>query len=145
MEKQSKSEKAERLFARPEGATMDEVLKATGHYQYNVLRRLEARGYVVRKKREGRVTRYWTSPPAVRTFDLSISPNGQTTLPREVRRRFGLEGGGTARLTLEAADRATLTPASIGLDALRGLLPRPKRAATLEEIDEGIARGATRS
>jgi bifunctional DNA-binding transcriptional regulator/antitoxin component of YhaV-PrlF toxin-antitoxin module len=145
MKTESKTDRAEQLFSRPEGATMDEVVAATGDYQYNVLRRLEARGYLVRKKREGRMTRYWVSPPAARAFDLSIASNGQTTLPKEVRRQFGVTAGGHVKLVLESPNRATLAPASISLNDLRGLLPKPKRPATLDEMEEGIARGATKS
>lgn len=145
MDAETNTGKAERLFARPEGATMDEVLKATGDYQYNVLRRLEAKGYIVRKRREGRVTRYWVTPPSVRSFDLKVAANGQTTLPKEVRRQFGLPTGGKLRLTLEQKDRAVITPVSLSIRDLRGMLPKPKRPATLEEIEEGIARGATKT
>jgi len=145
MERETNTAKAERLFSRPEGATMDEVVKETGDYQYNVLRRLEARGYIVRRKREGRITRYWVSSPAVRSFDMKVAPNGQTTLPKEVRRQFGVYAGGKVRLTLEEKNKATISPVSLSFRDLRGLLPKPKRPATLEEIEEGIIRGATKT
>jgi bifunctional DNA-binding transcriptional regulator/antitoxin component of YhaV-PrlF toxin-antitoxin module len=145
MEAPTKITQAEKLFSRPEGATMDEVAKATGDYQYNVLRRLEARGFSVRKKREGRTTRYWAIAPTVQAFDLTVSANGQTTLPKEVRRKFGVDKGGRVRLVLESATQATLAPASIGLGDLRGILKKPQRTATLDEIEEGIVRGATRT
>ena len=55
---------AERLFSRPEGATMAEVIAATGARQHNLLERLKARGFTVRSRKEGRTTRYWAVPPA---------------------------------------------------------------------------------
>lgn len=142
MEQGTKVAQAEKLLSRPEGATMDEVAKVTGDYQYNVLRRLEARGYSVRKKREGRTTRYWAAPPVVQAFDLTVSPNGQTTLPKAVRSKFGIERGGKIRLVMENAKLASLFPASIGIRELGGILPKPQRTATLEEIEDGVARGA---
>lgn len=145
MESETKIGHAERLFSRPEGATMDEVAKVTGDYQYNVLRRLAARGHSVRKKREGGTTRYWVTAPTAAEFDLTVSANGQTTLPKEVRRRFGVDKGGRIRLVLESETQATLVPASIGIGDLRGILPKPRRPATLDEIEEGIARGATKT
>ena len=136
---------AERLLSRPEGATMDEIVAATGGYQYNVLRRLAARGYVVRRKREGRATRYWAVPPAALSFQLTVAPNGQTTLPKEARDRLKVSRGGKLSFTLETDNRAVVAPLSLGLRELRGLLPKAKARATLEEIEEGIVRGATKT
>jgi len=55
---------AEQMMTRPDGATMDEIVAATGGPQYNVLRRLEGRGYRIRKVKEGRATRYFAKAPA---------------------------------------------------------------------------------
>lgn len=139
----NKSNLAESLFARPGGATMDEVLKATGGYRYNVLRRLEAKGWLVRRKREGKVTRYWVAPPRVRAFELKVAPNGQTTLPKAAREELGVPHGGRLTLKLETDRRAEIAPVSVSLSELRGMLPKPRKPATLAEIEEGIVRGAT--
>jgi len=145
MKLENLSKIAEGLFCRPQGATMDEVVAATGDYRYNVLRRLEAKGYVVRRKREGRATRYFAEPPEVRRFELKVAPNGQVTLPKEAREQLDVARGGRLNLTLEKGRRAVVTPASIDISDLKGILPKPRRAATLEEIEEGIVRGATRA
>ena len=47
---------AERLLTRPNGATMTEIIGAAGGPQYNVLKKLEARGYRIRKIKEGNET-----------------------------------------------------------------------------------------
>ncbi|MGH6877970.1 MAG: AbrB/MazE/SpoVT family DNA-binding domain-containing protein [Rhizomicrobium sp.] len=124
---------------------MDEVVAATGGYQYNVLRRLEAKGWMVRRRREGRVTRYWAVAPSVRAFELKVAPNGQTTLPKEARERLGVPRGGRLSLRLEPGDHTVIAPVSIGVRELRGILPKPKTRATLADIEEGIARGATKT
>jgi bifunctional DNA-binding transcriptional regulator/antitoxin component of YhaV-PrlF toxin-antitoxin module len=142
-EPRNKTGAAEALFARPEGATMDEVLKATGGFRYNVLRRLEAKGWLVRRKREGRVTRYWAAAPQVRAFELSVAPNGQVTLPKAVREELGVPRGGRLTLRLESGQRAEIAPVSVSLRELHGMLRKPGKAATLAEIEDGIARGAT--
>lgn len=133
------SKTAERLLTRPAGATMDELIAATGGPQYNVLRRLEARGYAVRKVREGRVTRYFVSAPAKQSIGLTVSPKGQVTLPKELRTRFGVEGGGVLRCTLEEDGRVYVGPPSKSLQDLFGMLGKPKRHLTIEQMDEGIA------
>ena len=55
---------AEQMMTRPDVATVDEIVAATGGPQYNVLRRLEGRGYRIRKVKEGRATRFLSSSPA---------------------------------------------------------------------------------
>ena len=130
---------AERLFIRPEGATMNEVIVATGGPQYNVLRRLEARGYGVRKVREGRSTRYFVSPPANFSYELTVSPRGQVVLPKDLRDKLGIAAGG--KLNAEVRnDEVVLGRKTGSLTDLFGILHRPgMRARTIEEMDEGIA------
>ena len=47
-ERVSKTKITERLLTRPGGATMREIIAATGGPQYNELKRLSARGYAIR-------------------------------------------------------------------------------------------------
>ncbi|MGA8155242.1 MAG: hypothetical protein WB822_03315, partial [Rhodoplanes sp.] len=81
---------AEQLLVRPEGATMDEIVAATGGPQYNVLRKLEGRGYRIRKVKEGRATRYFATPPDAPSFEATITSKGQVTIPQDVRDRLRL-------------------------------------------------------
>ncbi len=135
---------AERLLSRPNGATMDEIIAATGGPQYNVLRRLKARGVAVRSVKEGRTTRYVAEQllaPAA-TFDAEMSADGRVTIPEEVRSALGLVGGKSIRFTLGAGRRAVLTPGGLSVQRLFGALGQPPRSATPEEIGEGIRNAA---
>ena len=141
--KTSKIATAERLMSRPQGATMDEILAETGgSFQYNAKRRLEARGYTIKSRREGRSLRYFAIPPATRTFEVTVTSKGQLTVPSEVRERLGVRAGGKLRLVHEADDRVVITPANLSLSRLFGILGKPPRSATLEEMDEAIRQGA---
>jgi len=133
---------AERLLARPSGATMDELIAATGGPQYNVLRRLAARGYRVRKVREGRVTRYFAEPPAHRSVTLSVSPKGQVTIPKDFREKLGVARGGELRLSFEEQGRAYVDAPRKSVRDLFGALGKPKRHLTLEQIEQGIVAAA---
>jgi len=136
---------AERLFARPEGATMDEVIAATGGPQYNVLRRLEAKGCKVRKIREGRGTRYFVTPPANLSYDLMVSARGQVVLPKELRDRLGLKPGSKLRAEMQDG-KVVLERKITTIHDLVGILYRPgMRTRTIEEINEGIIAGAVES
>jgi AbrB family looped-hinge helix DNA binding protein len=143
---QSQSSKiaiAERLMTRPQGATMDEILAETGgSFQYNAKRRLEARGYVIRTRREGRSIRYWAKPPRSRDFEVPVTNKGQLTIPKEIRERLGLSKGGNVSLTLEDDNRVVLSPKRVKLSDLAGMLGKPPRSLTLEEMDDVIAQAA---
>jgi len=133
---------AERLMTRREGATMDEIVAATGGPQYNLLRRLEGRGYRIRKVKEGRRTRYFAEPPAVPAYEATVTGKGQITLPKEVRARLGVREGSKIRFTFEDGDRVVVTRGGLRLSDLFGILGKPRRSATLEEMDEAVGQGA---
>jgi antitoxin PrlF len=128
---------AERLVTRPDGATMDEVIAATGGPQYNVLRRLEGRGYRIRKVKEGRSTRYFADAPAAPSYEATITSKGQLTVPKEIRERLNLRAGAKVRFNVEDG-RVVLTRSGTKLADLFGILGKPPRSATLEEMDQAI-------
>ena len=133
---------AERLMTRSDGATMDEIVAATGGPQYNVLRRLEGRGYRIRKVKEGKATRYFAVPPAAQSYDATVTSKGQITLPKEVRERLRVRDGGKVRFTFEDEDRIVVTNGGLRLSDLFGILGKPPRSLTLEEMDEVIQQAA---
>jgi AbrB family looped-hinge helix DNA binding protein len=128
---------AERLFARPEGATMAEVMAATGGRQHNLLERLKARGYTIRSRKEGRTTRYWAAPADSPSYEATVTSKGQVTIPKDVRDRLRLRAGGKLRFVLED-DRVVVSPAMYGIRDLYGFLGKPPRRLTLEQMDESI-------
>jgi bifunctional DNA-binding transcriptional regulator/antitoxin component of YhaV-PrlF toxin-antitoxin module len=134
------SKLAERLLLRPEGATMDDIIGATGGPQYNVLRRLKARGYQVRSAKEGRRTRYFAVAPVAAPMRASISARGQVTLPTAILDAAGLPSPGTVTVSVERDGHIAIRPAPQSLADLRGILPRPKRAVSVEEMEEAIGR-----
>lgn len=73
-------------------------------------------------------------------MQATLTSKGQMTLPSAVRARLGLEAGDQLLVTVQDDDTIILKrrPAAF-VTELRGLLPRPKRALTVEEMDAGIA------
>jgi len=132
---------AERLLSRPEGATMDELVAATGTPQYNLLKRLEVRGYAIRKVKEGNETRYFAHPPAAAVYEAAITSKGQVTIPKEVRERLRLSEGDTLRFACEPDDRVVIAPAHLSLRRLFGVLGKPPRHLTVDEMDEVVRSG----
>src|ERR1700704_3629833 len=133
---------AERLLSQPNGATMAEVIAAVGGPQYNVLKRLEARGYRIRKVKEGKETRYFAEPPAMQSFQATMTSKGQVTIPQEVREQLRLRNGQKLKFTVENRTRVIVTPMFTRLSELAGILGKPKRSATIEEMDEAIRNAA---
>jgi AbrB family looped-hinge helix DNA binding protein len=136
------SKTAERLFSRAEGATMEEVVAATGGRQHNMLERLKARGFTVRSRKEGRTTRYWAIPPATSSFPATITAKGQVTIPQEVRTRLGIRRGDKIRFVVEPDGRVMLLRGTGTIEDLFGILGKPPRRLTLEQIEEGIVDAA---
>jgi antitoxin PrlF len=71
----------------------------------------------------------------------TLTTKGQMTLPAAVRAQLGLEAGDQLQVAVVDADTIVLkrqptAPAT----ALRGLLGKPKRALSVDEMDAGIAR-----
>jgi len=71
-----------------------------------------------------------------------VTDKGQITIPLEVRERLRLRRGSKVRFVVEDGGRATIAPVETRLSDLVGLLGKPKRSATLEEMDEAIRKGA---
>jgi len=121
---------------------MPEIIAATGGPQYNVLKGLEARGYRVRKVKEGRSTRYFAEPPAQPSYDATVTSKGQVTLPKELRERLRVRSGDKVRFTPEGEGRIVMARASHSIRDMFGILGKPPRSLTLEEIDEVIRKAA---
>ena len=66
--------------------------------------------------------------------NLTISPKGQVTLPKELRAALGLKPGDIVALTI-SGNRVFITPKSLDFNDLAGLLGDPPLGrASLEEI-----------
>jgi AbrB family looped-hinge helix DNA binding protein len=133
---------AEQLLTRPGGATMAEIIAASGSPQYNLLKRLEGLGYAIRKIKRGGSTRYFAKPPARPSYEATLTSKGQITIPKEVRDHLGVRPGGRLRFTIDAEDHVAVGPVGRSVADLVGILPRPKRRMTIEEMNEAAGRGA---
>lgn len=73
----------------------------------------------------------------------TLTSKGQLTLPKSVRERCGLRSGD--RLDCIARDDGLIeiVPLKQPASKLRGILPKPAKAVTVEEMNEAIAKGAS--
>ena len=72
--------------------------------------------------------------------EAKMTSKGQITVPKDVRLKLGLKPGDRIRFLLEADGRVRLMPANRDISELMGILPKPRRALSIEEMDEAMAR-----
>ncbi|TKZ16013.1 AbrB family transcriptional regulator [Shimia litoralis] len=76
--------------------------------------------------------------------ESTVTVKGQTTLPRDVRAALGLTSGDKVRYLILDGEVRILKARSI--KELRGILARSgQKPVSLDEMDEAIAVGATKS
>jgi AbrB family looped-hinge helix DNA binding protein len=69
----------------------------------------------------------------------TLTSKGQTTIPKDIRDRLGLKPGDKIKFMVNPDGSVTLVAANLSVRQLRGILPRPERPATIEEMSEAIA------
>jgi AbrB family looped-hinge helix DNA binding protein len=66
-----------------------------------------------------------------------MTSKGQITLPKAIRTRLGLEAG--TRVEFVETDAGFLVkPATRDIRSLKGILPKPKKPVSVEEMNESI-------
>ena len=74
--------------------------------------------------------------------EARMTSKGQITVPKAVRVRLNLKPGDRVLFVVEDDGTARLRAVNKSISSLTGVLPPPKRKATVEEIEEAIGRGA---
>jgi AbrB family looped-hinge helix DNA binding protein len=74
-----------------------------------------------------------------------ITSKGQVTIPKPVRDKLNLRAGDRLDFVVERDGTARLVPLTASIKELKGLLPKPKRKLSLEDMDKAIARGALKA
>ncbi len=74
----------------------------------------------------------------------TLTSKGQTTVPKKIRDHLRLRPGDRLEFVIEQGGRVIVLPASFDAAELAGILPRPKRPVSLEEMDAVIRKRAGR-
>ena len=70
----------------------------------------------------------------------TLTARGQTTIPAEIRKKLALKPGDRI-LYLEEEGRVRIIAADKRTRDLQGLLPKPDKPVSLEEMEDAIASG----
>ncbi|MGH6934500.1 MAG: AbrB/MazE/SpoVT family DNA-binding domain-containing protein [Dongiaceae bacterium] len=72
----------------------------------------------------------------------TLTSKGQTTIPKEIRDRLGLRPGDRIEFIPMSDGSVRLMARNLPIGALKGMLPRPKRAVSVKAMNEAIAEAA---
>lgn len=72
----------------------------------------------------------------------TLTSKGQITLPKTLRDSLGLSAGDRVEFFMEDEQSARLVVKNFPVTRLKGMLPKPERAISLEEMDRAIQKGA---
>jgi AbrB family looped-hinge helix DNA binding protein len=74
-----------------------------------------------------------------------ITSKGQITIPKPVRDKLKLHSGDRLDFIVESDGTVRLVPITASVKELKGLVPKPRRKLSLEDMDNAIVRGATKT
>jgi AbrB family looped-hinge helix DNA binding protein len=72
----------------------------------------------------------------------TITSKGQLTLPKDVRDALGVGPGDRVDFVRMEDGHFAVLPATHSVKSLKGLIARPRKPVSLEDMDKAIARGA---
>jgi antitoxin PrlF len=75
----------------------------------------------------------------------TISTKGQITIPMAVRTALGVSVGDRVEFIETEPGHFELVAATLSVGALKGLVPKPRKAVTLEAMNQAIARQAAKA
>jgi antitoxin PrlF len=70
----------------------------------------------------------------------TISSKGQLTIPKNIRRQLHLDTGDKLEFILDGQGGIHLIPLTVSVKKLKGIVPKPKKIVSLEEIKSAIER-----
>ena len=72
----------------------------------------------------------------------TITSKGQTTIPKSIRDRLNLKAGDRVDFVVEEGGRVVLVPATVHVTELKGMMPPPRKAVSIEQMEAAIEAGA---
>ena len=71
----------------------------------------------------------------------TVTSKGQITIPVEIRKRMNLHAGDRVQFIPSDGGHVKIIPCKAPVSELIGMLPKPEKAATIEEMNETIRKG----
>jgi antitoxin PrlF len=74
----------------------------------------------------------------------TLTSKGQTTIPKDVRKRLNLQPGDRLEFVIDEDGRVLILPASIDASELAGMLKAPARPVSVEAMNRAIRKRGSR-
>ncbi len=75
-------------------------------------------------------------------MQATLTSKGQLTLPKALREKLSLSAGDRLEFFFDEEQGVRLVAKHASVRRLRGMLPRPERAVSLEAMDKAVLEGA---
>jgi len=72
----------------------------------------------------------------------TMTSKGQVTFPKAIREQLNLEAGDKIEFTITDDGQLLIIPKTASVKKLKGMLPKPEKPISLEEMDKAISQGA---
>jgi AbrB family looped-hinge helix DNA binding protein len=73
----------------------------------------------------------------------TMTSKGQTTIPKDIREKLGLKPGDRIHFVTLPDGTVRLLAQNLPITALKGMLGKPKRALTVEQMNEAIGKAVS--
>ncbi len=77
-------------------------------------------------------------------MQATITSKGQVTVPKKVREQLHLSPGDKIEFLVEENGTVRVVPVTAKVTQLKGMVPKPRRVVSVEDMDEAVARGAAK-
>jgi antitoxin PrlF len=75
-------------------------------------------------------------------MSATVTSKGQITIPKGVREKLKLQTGDKLEFLVQEDGTAKVVPVTSSIKELSGMIPKPKKAVSLNDMDKAIEQGA---
>ncbi len=72
--------------------------------------------------------------------EATLTSKGQITVPKVIRERLHLKPGDKVEFLVDAEGHVTIVPVTEDVTSLKGLVPKPAKPVSIEEMNAAIRR-----
>lgn len=74
----------------------------------------------------------------------TVTSKGQITIPKFIRERLKIQTGDKVHFFIDDSGKVTFLPVRTDVRALKGIVPKPKKPVTVNDMNEAIRVGGGR-
>ncbi len=75
----------------------------------------------------------------------TITSKGQITIPKDIRSRLDLHSGDKINFIIDEQGKVSFVPVTMSVTALRGIVPKPDKPISIEDMNATVKARGSRS